>query len=208
MFSVRASGKPNYLGNKVPVSTHLVLDLLVPLLQDYDDRIVVEFLCYGWPMSRNLFPLTEGSSHINHKEALDFPDAINHYLATEQSNNTLLGLFSYNPFLDRTASSSLYSVLKRDSEEQRVILDMSFPMGNDGIDKDKYLGVAIELVYPTIDTFATMVKAVGPGVLMYKCDLYRADRQIWTYPFDIPYQGFFWQGAFYFDTVLVILMIL
>ena len=41
---------------------------------------------------------------------------------------------------------------------------MSFPMEssvNGGIDKNKYLGVAIELAYPTIDSFATMVKAVG-----------------------------------------------
>ena len=83
---------------------------------------------------------------------------------------------------------------------------MSFPMGsnvNDGIDKDKYLGVAIKLAYPTIDTFVTIVKAMGPEALMYKCDLHRTYRQIWTDPFDIPYQGFFWQGAFYFDTVLV-----
>ena len=179
----------------MPVATYWDLDLLDSLLQDYDDRIVVEFLCYGWPMSRNLFPLTDGSSHLNHKGAVDFPDTINHYLAMEQSNNTLLGPFSHNPFMDRTASPSLNSVLKHDSEELRVILDISFPMGssvNDGIDKDKYLGVAIELAYSTIDAFATMVKAMGPGELMYKCDLHRAYRQIWMDPFDIPYQGFFW----------------
>ena len=76
---------------------------------------------------------------------------------------------------------------------------MSFPMGasvNDGIDKDRYLAVVIELAYLTIDAFATMVKAVGPWALMYKCDLCRAYRQIWTDLFDVPYQGFFWEGAF------------
>ena len=39
---------------------------------------------------------------------------------------------------------------------------------NDGMDKDYYLGAAIELAYPTIDSFATMVKVVVPGALMYK----------------------------------------
>ena len=71
---------------------------------------------------------------------------------------------------------------------------MSFPIGasvNDGIDKDKFLGVAIELAYLTIDVFATMVKAMGPGALMYKQDLHRVYRQIWTDPFDVPYQFFF-----------------
>ena len=48
-----------------------------------------------------------------------------------------------------------------------------------------------------------MVKAVGTGALMYKRDLHRAYHQIWTDPFDVPFQGFFWQGALYFDTVLV-----
>ena len=71
---------------------------------------------------------------------------------------------------------------------------MSFPPGhsvNDGIDKDHYLGVLIELAYPTIDSFTTMVKAVDPGALMYKRDLGWAYCKIWTDPFDVPYQGFY-----------------
>ena len=78
---------------------------------------------------------------------------------------------------------------------------MSFPMGTsniDGIDKDKYLGVAIELAYLTIDAFATMVKVMGPGALMYKWDLHIAYRQIWTDSFDVPYQGFFLGGDILF----------
>ena len=74
---------------------------------------------------------------------------------------------------------------------------MSFPPGhsvNDGINKDHYLGVLIDLTYPTIDSFTTMVKALGPEALMYKRDLCRAYHQIWTDPFDVPYQGFYWQG--------------
>ena len=48
-----------------------------------------------------------------------------------------------------------------------------------------------------------MVKVVGSGTLTYKQDLCRAYRQIWTYPFDVPYQDFFWQGGFYFNTILI-----
>ena len=157
-------------------------------------------------MSRSILLLTNGSAKVNHKGAIYFPDAINHYLATKHSNDTLLCPFFTNPFHDRTAYSPLNLMPKHDLEERRVILDMSFPPGysvNDGIDKDWYLGVHIDLTYPTINSFATIVKAMGPGPLMYKMDLCRAYHQIWTDPFDIPYQGFFWQGAFYFDTVLV-----
>ena len=114
---VRASGKPNYLEARVPVPTHWDLDLLDSLLEDYEDKLVVDFLRYGWPMSRSILPLTNGSDKVNHKGALEFPDAINHYLATEHSNNTLLGLFFTNPFPDGTASSPLNSVPKWDSDE-------------------------------------------------------------------------------------------
>ena len=109
-FSVRASGKPNYLGARVPVPTHWDLDLLESLLEDYD----IDFLRYGWPMSRSILPLTNGLEKVNHKGAIDFPDAINHYLATEHSKNTLLGPFFTNPFPDRTVSSPLNSVPKWD----------------------------------------------------------------------------------------------
>ena len=206
IFLVRALEKPIYLGARVPVPTHWDLSLLETLLADYEDKLVVDFLRYGWPMSWNILPLTSSSAKVNRKGALDFPDAINQYLATEHANNTLLGPFFTNPFPDRSASSPLNSVPKHDSDEHQVILDMSFPPGhsvNDRIDKDHYLGVLIDLTYPTIDSFTTMVKAVGPGDLMYKRDLCRAYHQIWTDPFDVLYQGFFWQQAFYFDTVLV-----
>ena len=132
-------------------------------------------------MSQSISSLTNSSAKINHKGTLDFPEAINHYLPTEHSNNTLLGPFFINPFPDRSASFPLNSMPKCDSDEWRVILDMSFPPShsvNDGIDKDRYLGILINLTYPTIDSFATIVKAVGPGTQMYKRDLYRAYHQI------------------------------
>ena len=105
IFSVRASGQPNYLGARVPIPTYWDLDLMASLLEDYDDKLVLEFLRFGWPMSRGILPFTNGSAKVNHKGAIDFPDAINHYLATEHSNNTLLGPFFSNPFPDQTASS-------------------------------------------------------------------------------------------------------
>ena len=112
IFSVRASGKPNYLGVKVPVPTHWDLNLLENLLADYEDKLVVDLLRYGWLMSRSILPLTNRSTKINHKGTLEFPDAINHYLATEHSNITLLGPFFTNPFPNRSTLSPLNSVPK------------------------------------------------------------------------------------------------
>ena len=76
-----------------PVLTHWDLHLLENLLEDYNDKLVVDFLRYRWPMSRSILPLTKHSAKVNNKGAIDFPEAINQYLATEHSNNTLLGPF-------------------------------------------------------------------------------------------------------------------
>ena len=105
IFSVRASGKPSYLSVQVPVPTHWGLDLLENLLEDYEDELVVDYVRYGWPMSRSILPLTKVSAQVNHKGAIDFHEAINQYLATEHSSNTLLGPFCAQSFPDRTASS-------------------------------------------------------------------------------------------------------
>ena len=67
IFLVQASGKPNYLCARVPVPTPWDFDLLDSLLEDYEDKLVVEFLRYGWPMSRSILPLTNGSAKVNHK---------------------------------------------------------------------------------------------------------------------------------------------
>ena len=96
----------------MPVPTHWDLDLLESLLGDYDEKLIVDFLRYGWPMSRSILPLTNSSAKVNHKGALEFLDAINHYLATEHSNNMLLGPSFTNPLPDRTASSPLNLVPK------------------------------------------------------------------------------------------------
>ena len=50
--------------------------------------------------------------------------------------------------------SALNAVEKRDSEERRVIVDLSWPCGhsvNDGIPSDSYLGEPLVLRFPTID---------------------------------------------------------
>ena len=43
IFSVQASRKPNYFCARVPVPTHWDLDLLGSLLEDYEDKLVVNF---------------------------------------------------------------------------------------------------------------------------------------------------------------------
>ena len=45
------SDSPNAFGSKIPVHTALKINMWEDLLLDYHDKIVVEFLRYGWPIN-------------------------------------------------------------------------------------------------------------------------------------------------------------
>ena len=78
---------------------------------------------------------------------------------------------------------------------------------NDGIDKHAYMGEQIEFKYPTVDSLARhlheMKASDNREMWLYKEDLDRAFRQLWTDPGSIPLQGFKWRSKYYFDLVLV-----
>ena len=76
---------------------------------------------------------------------------------------------------------------KRDSDERRVIMDLSFPPGesvNDKIPKDSYLGETTSLRYPSVDALTQLVREKGQGCALMECNLERAYKQINVDPRD------------------------
>jgi hypothetical protein len=76
--------------------------------------------------------------------ATDFSKEIEKYLKKEASYAAIIGPFFKNPFCCDFKISSLNTVIKHDSVERRVILDLSYPVGNsinDGISQEYYLGM-------------------------------------------------------------------
>ncbi len=103
------------------------------------------------------------------------------------------------------AHSPLNSRPKRDSDERRLILDLSFPRDrgiNQAIDKDSYLGESARVTLPNVDTLVNFIKEIGRGCALYKRDLRRAYRQIPVDPGDIHLLGFKWRGKSYVDVKL------
>ena len=49
---------------------------------------------------------------------------------------------------------------------------------NDGIPTKEYLGEWVDLVYPSVDDLAELIKNKGPGCELYKRDFKKAYRQI------------------------------
>ena len=96
-------------------------------------------------------------------------------------------------------------VPKRDSDELRIVHDLSFPEGfsvNDGISKDSYLDQSFKLRLPGIDRLVEFINAKGRGCHIFKKDLRRAYRQIPIDPADYRLLGMCIDGSIYFHTSL------
>ena len=202
---VLQEGYPNRWGAKKPVESQWNLTLLQSLLEGYHDQEVVEWLKYGWPIGR--LPTLEDPQVTtkNHKGATDYPEALQKYIEKEHKHNAIMGPYNNIPFEGRIGISPLRTRAKKTSTDRRVILDLSFPIGNavnDGIPKDSYLGFQMKLTFPRVDDFALRIFQLGEGCCMFKIDLSRYFRQIPLDPGDYSLIGYVIQGKIYFDKVL------
>lgn len=96
--------------------------------------MVCKFLEFGWPVGyvSNILPIFEIRTH---RGALQFPGQVTTYLYKEISLGRAAGPFDAVPFTDGFVVSPLNTVPKRDSDERRVIVDLSWPCSisvNDG----------------------------------------------------------------------------
>ena len=204
---INSSGLPNFRGSRVPVpaSKNFNMDLWRSKLNLYDDKVVCDFLEFGFPLDFNKNSKLDYDVRRNHKGARDFADFIKKYLARESEQMRVVGPFRKNPLSVPLMVSPMNSVPKANDDERRVIVDLSWPHGssiNDGISKDVYLGEIIDLHYASVEDVCQMVLQMGVGSLIYKRDLRRAYRQIPVDPGDYCYLGYCWNEEFYFDTVL------
>ena len=116
-----------------------------------------------------------------------------------------MGPFQKIPFAGNIGISPLSTRPKKGSDERRVILDLSFPIGeavNDGIPKDTYMGFMATLRFPKTDDFATRIFYLGKGCYIFKIDLSRYFRQIPLDPRDYSLIGYVIDGDIYFDKVI------
>jgi len=172
------------------------------LLLGYHDKIVVEFLKYGWPINY-CASQSPHSTMCNHPSPLAFPDHVRHYIPTELSFGAIAGPFSTNPLHKPLVCSPLQTVPKRGSSKRRVVLDLSFPPTfsvNSGIPSNTYLDSPFKLRLSGIDRLCELILAKGRGCCVYKKDLQRAYRQFPIDTKDYYLLGFTFDNHIYFDT--------
>ncbi len=203
---VNASGLPNYKLCRIPVpNSSLNMSVWKEKLFEYQDKVVCEYLEYGFPLDFDRSKKLYYDNERNHKGARAFPEFINNYFERECESLRILGPFKKNPFSVPLVTSPLNSVPKPGEQDRRVIVDLSWPIGNsvnDGISKDMYLDEPIDLRYTSVEEVCNMVLEMGRGAVIYKRDLRRAYRQVPVDPRDYCYLGYKWNDQWLVDTVL------
>ena len=109
---VGQSGTYNYQGCRIPVKSDLRLDRWELRWKDYQDREVLEFLRFGWPLS-HVGEISNNPSCKNHRGAIDYPQHVEAYLKEETERGATLGPFSKSPFWKPLKVSPLNTVEKR-----------------------------------------------------------------------------------------------
>ena len=192
----------------IPLKTCWNIELLSSLLQGYEDSEVVQWLTYGWPISRPPNWEAPQPTFENHGSANSYPEVIDRYIDKEKSRGAVCRPFRGIPFhfTDRIGVSPLSTRPKRDSQEHRIIMDLSWPPGksvNDGIGKDQFMEFHAKLSFPTVDAIALRVAQLASSqqVYMFKIDLSGYFRQLPLDPGDYSLLCFVWRGQLYFDIV-------
>jgi len=154
---------PNFLGAKRPVRSRFNIDSWSQYLEHYQDRPIIDFLRYGWPINYQSDVLAS-SSLRNHPSAVKNSAYLSTYISKELSYQSVFGPFRSNPFHTDCVISPLPCVPKRDSDDFRVVHDLSFSEGNsvnDGISKDHYLEQFFKLRLPGIDRLVELINIKG-----------------------------------------------
>ena len=89
---VRAFGLPNFLGAKHLVPSRFNVDVWSHYLEHYQDRVIIDFLRYGWPINYQSDVLASSSFH-NHPSAVKNLSYLSTYIAKELSYQSVFGPF-------------------------------------------------------------------------------------------------------------------
>ena len=143
----------------------------------------------------------------NHSSATNYRKVIQEYITKEKKHRAIYGPFSLPPFTPWMVCSPLMTREKPDSQERRVILDLSYPEGgiNQHIQPHWFNGRLAVHNFPTIEHAVTGIACTPPGdVHLAAIDLSRTYRQLPVPLTDWPLLGIHFEGQYFYDRRLPI----
>ena len=117
---------PNFSGARIPIQSNFNLAQFDFYLEHYQDKIIVDFLRYRWPI--NYVGSLPSSTLSNHPSAAKNSVFLRSYVHKELVHRSICGPFTSNPFDTNCVISPLLCVPKRDSDELRVVPRASLSM--------------------------------------------------------------------------------
>ena len=172
---LKEDGRTNFRGLQLPVQSKLNYQKFAEYLKDYWDWQLPLFIKFGFPFDIK----DEDNIKINYKSAILNPKDTEAYLQEEIKHNAILGLFSTPPFPVHT--SPFLTQDKANSETKRVIVDLSWPLGqsvNNQVASNNYVDRDFILTLPTIDNVTKSVRKFGQNCFIAKVDISRAFKHI------------------------------
>lgn len=202
---VRLSGIPNALGVQHILPSKLNIEQWESVFgQDDKYKELLGFVKYGFPMGYS-GPTSDYDTGYNHSSANDYPLQINKFIEKERALGGIIGPMQDKPFHPWLHSAPLMSRPKRDSEERRVISDLTYPEErsvNAYIMKNSVWGEQRTHSLPTVNDFVSRLKESGKNSYMSTLDISRAYKNFRSDPLDWPLLCGHWDNAYYCDITL------
>ena len=158
---VSATGCPNYKLARIKVPTDLNITNWRALYVNYYDKLLLEYLEYGFPLCVNRDSFVYNKDIVNHPSASQFASDIDAYFEKELKNRAIVGPCGDLPF--QVHYSPILSRPKAD-DTRWVIVKLSHPWGhavNDCISNEVYDGVAYTLKYPSVKDIVDAIDHLG-----------------------------------------------
>ena len=196
---IRATGLPNYKSARIPIISNLNVEAWEKQLSVYPDKHLLQYIKFGFPLSLSSTDLPTNKKAVNHHSALQYPQAIDKYINKEQDFGTILGPVNHIHSAHYHCSPLL--TRPKDTNDRRVILNLSYPRGqslNDAVDKLNFDARPFTLKFPSVDNIVERILQVKDP-LIFKIDVARAFRNLRVDPVDALKFGLSWRDALYID---------
>ena len=196
--AIARSGRHNYEGLRIRLTSGFDWTLLKHNIDNYHDKQLVDYIRFGFPLNIDPTNYICSNAMVNHASANKFPEAVSEYIDTELKHGALIGPFDNPPHGNFTWSP----LMTRPKEKgRRVILDLSY--GDNSVNKatsrDHFDNVQFQLKLPNLDVLIPHLERLGSHARLFKVDISRAFRNIRIDPADSLHLGIYWQDRFYLD---------
>lgn len=194
---VRLSGTYNFAGARVELAhSKINVDLFRQKLEDYDDKVICQFLQYGFPLGLAQEVFLEPCLK-NHQSAYLYYSYIDTFLHKEVSKYGVVGPLPQPPFNPTMLSPMMTS--PKNPNSRRPVFDASWGDWslNENTPVKSYMGGNYDFKFPTVLDLADLIVKEGRGCLLYKRDLSRWFLQLPVDPADYDKLGFLWRGMYW-----------